>query len=181
MGAPRLPPATIEQLEIRRARPGERDALLGMWLALIEHHRRLDPDYPVPGGLRLGLRSELDRGLTRPGCAIWLALRGDAPVGFCFAEVESAAPRGDDTAVAWIHELWVEPDWRRRGVAAALVEHARAFLAEQQGGRIAVRVEAANDDALAFWRAQGFRARAQLLELDARVTWPPSRDKVRPR
>lgn len=166
MGAPQRPPATAAQLEIRRARPSEREALLAMWLRLIDHHRRLDPAYPVPGSLRLGLHSELDRGLGRPGCAIWLALCGDAPVGFSFAEVEAGAPRGDQTAVGWIHELWVEPDWRRRGVAAALVERARAFLAEQQGGRVAVRVEAANQDALAFWRAQGFRARAQLLELE---------------
>jgi GNAT superfamily N-acetyltransferase len=166
MGAPRLPPAAVEQLEIRRARPAERDVLLAMWLRLIEHHQRLDPAYPVPGSLRLGLRSELDRGLTRPGCALWLALCGDAPLGFSFAEVEAGAARGDRTAVGWIHELWVEPGWRRRGVAAALVERARAFLAEQQGGRIAVRVEAANEAALAFWRAQGFRARAQVLELD---------------
>jgi GNAT superfamily N-acetyltransferase len=168
-----------EQLEIRRARLSECDVVLDLWLRLIDHHRHLDPDYPVPSGLRPGLRSEIDRGLTRAGCAIWLALAG-APVGFCFAELDPGSPRGDGPATGWIHELWVEPESRGRGVAAALVEQARAFLIERNP-RIAVRVEAANGDALGFWRAQGFRERAHVLELDARVTPASSRDKVRPR
>jgi GNAT superfamily N-acetyltransferase len=140
--------------------------LLMLWLRLIEHHRRLDPAYPVPGSLRLGLQSEIDRGLSRSGCAIWLALAGGEAVGFAFAEAEEASRREDATAVGWIHELWIEPTWRRQGVATGLLERARAFLAER-GGRIAVRVEAANPDALAFWRAQGFRDRAHVLELQA--------------
>jgi GNAT superfamily N-acetyltransferase len=152
-----------EQVEIRRARADEREALLGLWLRLIEHHRRLDPAYPLPGALRLGLQSEIDRGLSRAGCAIWLALVGSAPVGFAFAEAERGAARGDASAVGWIHELWIEPAWRRRGLASRLVEQAHAFL-DARGGRIAVRVEAANSDALAFWRSRGFRERAHVLE-----------------
>ena len=156
-----------EQIEIRRALPVEREALLALWLRLIDHHRRLDPAYPVPGSLRLGLQSEIDRGLSRSGCAIWLALAGGEPVGFAFAEAEEASRRADDAAVGWIHELWIEPAWRRRGAATGLVGRARAFLAER-GGRLAVRVEAANPDALAFWRTQGFHARAHVLELQPR-------------
>lgn len=156
------------QLEIRRARLSERDAVLEMWLRLIEHHRRLDPDYPLPPGLRMGLRSEIDRGLTRPNCAIWLAQAGSSPLGFCFAESEDPDGRGDPSSVGWIHELWVEPQWRRRGVAAALLRPALGFLAER-GSRISVRVESANADAIGFWRSRGFRPRAQVLELDARA------------
>jgi ribosomal protein S18 acetylase RimI-like enzyme len=160
-----------DEIEVRRASPLEREVLVGLWLSLIEHHRRLDPDYPLPPELRAGLRSEIDRGLTRPGCAIWLAevcardpSAKSIPVGFAFAEADAHSRRGDDeAAVGWIHELWVDPMFRRRGVASRLVEQACAFLAER-GGRIAVRVEAANAIALAFWQARGFRARAHVLE-----------------
>jgi GNAT superfamily N-acetyltransferase len=153
-----------EQIEIRRAHPKERDVLLALWLKLIDHHRHLDPDYPVPGSVRLGLQSEIDRGLSQERCAIWLAVAAEGPVGFLFAEAEGGNRRGDSTAVGWIHELWVEPGWRRRGAATGLVARARAFLADR-GGRIAVRVESANPEALAFWRTQGFRDRAHVLEL----------------
>lgn len=153
-----------EQIEIRRARPADREALLGLWVALVEHHRRLDPHLAVPGSLRLGLQSEVDRGLARPGCSIWLALSAGVPVGFAFAEASQARGEGE-SGVGWIHELWVDPECRRRGVAGRLVGQARTFLAER-GGRVAVRVEAANREALAFWRAQGFRERAHVLEAE---------------
>lgn len=157
------------QVEIRRARLAERDLVLDMWLRLIEHHRHLDPDYPLPPGLRLGLRSEIDRGLTRSDCALWLAHAGAEGIGFCFAQADAEpADRGDPSSVGWIHELWVEPGWRRRGVAARLVGPALAFLAER-GARISVRVETANRDAIAFWQARGFRSRALVLELPAQA------------
>jgi ribosomal protein S18 acetylase RimI-like enzyme len=152
-----------QEYEIRRARRDERDVVLSLWLALIDHHRRLTPAYPVPAGVRPGLQSEIERGLSRPQCRIWLALHAGRPVGFAFAD--AGTPRSDaENGVGWIHELWVEPDFRRRGIALRLVEEARAFLAERCR-RIAVRVEAANPEGLAFWRAQGFRDRAHLLEL----------------
>jgi len=136
-----------------------------MWLALVEHHRQLDPLYPLPPGLRAGLRAEIDRGLSRPSCAIWLAQFGGAPAGFCFAEAEPAAGPDDAGAMGWIHELWVAPEHRGRGIGVALVRRALGFLAER-GNRVSVRVEAANAHALAFWRARDFRTRAHVLELD---------------
>jgi GNAT superfamily N-acetyltransferase len=117
--------------------------------------------------LRPGLRSEIDRGLLQGHCGIWLAQTGAAPAGFCFAESEEQASPRDAGGAGWIHELWVEPDWRRRGVGAALVRPALDFLA-RRASRISVRVEAANSDGLGFWSALGFRPRANVLELPAR-------------
>jgi GNAT superfamily N-acetyltransferase len=153
-----------DAIEIRRAYAAEREQLLALWLALVEHHRRLDPGYPVPASLASGLRAEIERGLGAPGCAIWLALESGRAIGFAFAEAKADSRAGDDEAVAgWIHEIWVEPSGRRRGVATALAEQARAFL-RARGSRIAVRVEAANAAALAFWSALGFHPRAHVLE-----------------
>ena len=157
-----------EPFEIRSAHPSDRAAVVGLWLELIEYHRRLDPDYPVPAGLREALLAEIDRGLERPACRLLLAAGAGEAIGFLFAEADAESRRGEEeVGSGWIHELWVAPAWRRRGVASALVEEAQCFFDERGEARMSVRVEAGNAEGLAFWRRRGFRERARILERSA--------------
>lgn len=150
-------------IEIRRARAADREVVLGLWLALIEYHRQLACS-AIPALPDSGLRREIERGLVQPGCAVWIAEHEGRSVGFAFAEAAGSGQGGPDGgARGWIHELWVEPAWRRRGVASALVAHARSFLTPGSA-RISVRVEAGNAGALEFWQHLGFLTRAHLLE-----------------
>ena len=148
---------------VRAATPADRDALISMWLELVLHHRRLDPDYPRVPGVRGALLAEIERGLEASSSRIWIAEREGAPLGFVFAEVEH---RGGAASLgpAWIHELYVEPDARRAGVARALVEQALGFFAAHGQVRYSVRVESGNDVALGFWRRLGFQEKARILE-----------------
>jgi GNAT superfamily N-acetyltransferase len=151
-------------------------ALLELWIDLIEHHRRLDPAYPGLPGIREVLLREIERGIERPGCRIWIA-DADAdggPSGFLFAELDSgghgSSGRADDgredgeSAAGWIHELYVREPSRRRGVASALVDAAEAWLIERGAPRIRVRVEPANASGLGFWDARDFEERSRILE-----------------
>lgn len=156
----------VSELEIRPARGSERQALLGLWVGLIEHHRKLDPGYPhLPhseGGLREGLLAEIERALADSRCTILVAEvaagDGDALAGFCFAELEP-------DATAWIHELFVQPAERRRGLGRALVGATLDRLAEQRPAKISVRVESANTEAQQFWHNLDFREQAKILVL----------------
>jgi len=151
------------ELRIAVARRDERDMLLGLWLDLVEHHRRLDPDYPALRGLRVSLAAELDRVLQSRSGRAWLASFGAEPVGFTLAEIE-LAQGGAAGGNCWIHELYVAPEFRRRGVGASLVAGAEAFFRERAGGRRLVRVESSNPEALRFWSRVGFREQARILE-----------------
>ncbi len=153
-----------EDARIRRAAPGDRARLVSLWLDLVAHHRRLDPDYPAVPGIRDALQREIERGLTQPACGMWLAEAADEPVGFLFAEVEATGSPASGGGLAWIHELFVAPEARRRGIASRLVEAALAFFAERGSSRTAVRVESANSEGERFWRARGFGERARILE-----------------
>jgi len=155
-------------VRIRLATPRDTDALVSLWLGLVEHHRRLDPEYPLLPGLREQLRREIERGIRVESCEISLAEVEGRACGFLFAELEGgrdALATGADTA--WIHELFVVEEARGRGVGRALVARADRFFQFHGGPRTAVRVESANRDALAFWNHLGFAERARVLERPA--------------
>jgi len=107
------------------------------------------------------LASEIRRGTERQRCRL---LVGGERLGFLFAEVEPAGAPGDASPAGWIHELFVVPDARGRGIARALVAEADAFFAARGVQRVSVRVESGNAEALRYWQERGFAERARILE-----------------
>lgn len=150
--------------ELRPATPADVERLLELWTALIEHHRSLDSGYPATPGLAQALGREIDRSMREPACRIWVAETDRRLVGFLFGEAEAAASGLPGGGMAWIHELWVEPDARRAGVGRALVERALSFFSERRSRRISVRVESGNREGRAFWESLEFAERAWILE-----------------
>ncbi len=110
------------------------------------------------------IASEVRRGVLRDSCRLFVAEEGANLVGFLFAEIETVSPVSPEPAPAWIHELWVEPDVRRRGVGARLLGEAEAFFGSRGVARLSVRVESANVAGLEFWARRGFGERARILE-----------------
>ena len=147
----------------------DRREVLGLWLALVEYHRSIDPQYPELPGLRDVLTREIDRVLRSRDARVLLLRESATAVGFVIAELESGGPEagsvaGEALPLCWIHELYVVPEARGRGGGSALVEAAEAFFVGRSGGRLAVRVEEANTAGLSFWQRRGFGTRARVLE-----------------
>ena len=164
MGREAQAPTDAPQISLATTR--QREEVLALWLELIEHHRRLDPDYPTLPGLRETLGRELDRALRAGRCRVFLAHIAGAPRAFLSAEIEPERPPGSG-GTCWIHEVYVQEEFRRGGIGSALVGRAEAFFRESSGGRRAVRVEARNRAALRFWKRAGFAERARVLEKPA--------------
>jgi GNAT superfamily N-acetyltransferase len=161
----------VGEIQIRRAGTRDTPPLVSLWTELVEHHHRLDPDYPMLPGLERLLQREVERGLRLESCEIWIAEFEGRACGFVFAEVENGrdAPTTGATT-AWIHELFVAEEARGRGVGRALVGRAERFFESCGRPRTAVRVETGNREALAFWQHLGFVERARILE--RRATGP---------
>jgi GNAT superfamily N-acetyltransferase len=67
---------------------------------------------------------------------------------------------------AYIGELVVDPAARRRGIARALLAEARRWAAGRGLSRLTLETGCANDDALAFYRAVGFRPEQVMLSAE---------------
>ena len=91
------------------------------------------------------------RYLERNPGASFVAEAGGALVGCIMS--------GHDGRRGYLQHLLVLPPWRRQGIAAALVEHCLAALAEVGIVKSHVDVLKTNTLAQAYWREQGWTRR----------------------
>lgn len=76
---------------------------------------------------------------------------------------------GHDGWRGWLYHLAVAPQWRRRGIATALVERAQIELARAGIRRVHALVLVGNRDAAQFWRAAGWQSREDLNVVSAEI------------
>ncbi len=121
-------------VEIRRSIPADGDRVVAIWCAAVDAtHHFLDP------ADRLTIEQEVRTFL--PDAPTWLALDRDAqPIGFMLLDGRR------------MEALFIDPDYRGRGIGRALVAHA---LALQQS--ITTDVNEQNDQAIGFYERLGFR------------------------
>jgi GNAT superfamily N-acetyltransferase len=79
-------------------------------------------------------------------------------VGFLTAVVETDEPIYRCDEYALIRELWVEPAYRRRGAARALLELAASTYAAMGIKQLRVRTAVANESGRAALQSAGFRS-----------------------
>jgi len=69
-------------------------------------------------------------------------------------------------SVATLASMYVRPAHRRQGVGARLVEQFREWARDQNARRMSVTAYTANDDAVRFYRRQGFVPYSTVLETE---------------
>ena len=132
---------------VRRAGPADRP----IWAAMLG---RLHGPDTTSGQFQaeMGEWEKLDEPLV-----CWLAFDADGTaVGMVDARVRNYAEGAPNGPAAYIEDLWVEEDWRRRGVAAALVEAVEDWAVARNLPWLGSDAELANADSHALHRALGF-------------------------
>ena len=126
---------------------------------LCELHRSWDrAKYDFVDGIEEMYRGWLTARATDPRAVFLVADReGVGPVGFLIGTVEKEIPIYRLKEYGFIHDLWVEPDYRNEGLARQLV-----MLAVERFGEIGVqqvRLDTAgpNDVARKLFERCGFR------------------------
>lgn len=113
----------IESVHIRSFRISDYDAVISLW-------KRARLSYKPAGR---DTRARIARELDGPAAVFLVAEHQGEVVGTVFAT--------HDGRKGWINRLTVAPRWRRRGIAARLVEEAERRLAERDIQIIACLIE----------------------------------------
>ena len=146
-------------MNLREATRRDVEGLLELLDRLNANGRAVDPRFRVRQDMRALQRDHLreawfGRFLPFPAC--WVAEQEAGLHGFVSGLPQQAHPVLEAPPTARIENLWVDPEFRRQGIATALVQRFRAAAANAGYARCEVSTLARDDQALAFWRAQGF-------------------------
>jgi predicted N-acetyltransferase YhbS len=111
------PPDGIQIVDLRE-RPADIPTLAG-WLKQAFSPNRA---HVTPAVIAARLRSAPEPGAALP--RTWVAVAGETPVGCARFVAADHADRPDLTP--WLASVYVEPAWRRRGIASVLVRTVQA-------------------------------------------------------
>ena len=160
-------------IALREMRPDEYDAYTAeRELDTVESLSDVLPPDEAAAEARRGTERFLPDGLATPGhrllvaelspplgapCA-WPAAEG-AVVGYAWLGL--AEPRTGSTETAWLYDIRVAPEHRRRGHAAAMLTALEAVAREAGARSLGLNVFGPNRAAIALYTAQGYEVTTQ--------------------
>lgn len=165
------PAVAVDQALVRPMERSDIPGVLGAWEDLMATGRQADPRFRASADPREMYRAYLlDRvfGAFHPFPPAWVAVDGEAVVGWIQGFALPVLPLVDQPPTARIGDMWVHADHRRRGIGTRLVE---AFVERANAAGypwIEVGTLTRDARAVAFWERQGFTGwKVVLLREDA--------------
>ena len=145
---------TDDDLKIRRAEAGDRDAIADLFVTVNRELATSDNAQAFEDYIALSLREEIEPFMSyyapEHGNGLWVAIGEDGLAGMYGLE------RVSDEAVE-LRRMYVAQGFRRRGLARLMLRHAEE-MAKDLGYRLMVlSTSELQEAALALYRAQGFR------------------------
>jgi GNAT superfamily N-acetyltransferase len=133
---------------IRKATIGDLDAMVAMVGSLFA----LEPDFAAdPAKQRRALEAILGSGAA---AAFVAATDEGRAVGMATVQLTVSTAEGGPSGL--LEDLFVEEQYRRRGVAAALVGAVEAWCAERGATRVQLLADRDNERALRFYDSAGY-------------------------
>ncbi|MFA5313296.1 MAG: GNAT family N-acetyltransferase [Methanomassiliicoccales archaeon] len=86
--------------------------------------------------------------------AVFIAETSGVRAGFVWVTTEINF--SDDDLCGWVLEIYVLPEFRRRGIAAKLLERAEEWTKEQNARSLWLNAGGNNDPAIALYKRSGF-------------------------
>lgn len=163
MSIPAVPSVKAKRppgVRLRARRAGDRAALLHLLIGIQRDETEFAADRaPADLDYARAYLAWLDERYRKRRGQFVLAEASGVPVGFIVYWVD--VDTGPLLAPKWrrqgyVSDLYVEPTWRRRGVAAALMDHAETYFARLGLRRVMIHALGANRPALDLYRKRGF-------------------------
>lgn len=146
-------------MTIRRATEADAPALGRLGGLLLRVHYGFDRDrFMAPvGDPEAGYARFLRSQLGDEDVVVFVAEREGEVVGYVYAGLEPTSWKELRDACGFIHDVIVDAQGRRAGVATALIDAACAWLKEQGAPRVILWTAAPNESAQRLFERLGFR------------------------
>ena len=133
----------------------------------VEHQdfsRSLEPSWPEGKTMVDQYVAYLEREcLAHDGCVLMAEADGTIAGFICAVAAMSPGSPDDPATFAWVHDIYVRPAYRRRGIATALMAAAESFVTSRGARELRLGVIDRNADAQALYQELGFRDYVRVL------------------
>ena len=127
-------------------------------------HRALESSWPEGRAIADSYVAYLEKECAAHNGRILIAQFGQQVAGFaCVAAKTSGESPDDPACFAWVFDVYVKPEHRRRGVASMLMAEAERFAQAQGATEVRLGVLERNAPARAFYARRGFRDYTRVL------------------
>ena len=148
----------VPEVRIRPFRPEDLDVLAEFWRDMASDPLVSDHVYPPTEENVARWRSWVLKVHEEEGGHVLVAeAEGVGPVGFVLLRSRVERPLWTPRRTAIIYDLYVRPDWRRRGVGTALLEEAMKIVRQEGATHVRISALADNEPALRLYKKLGFR------------------------
>ena len=153
-------------MTIRFATCADISGILRLLYQVGDVHHQIRPDIFRSGALKYDAPA-LQNLLQDSNRPIFVAVEGDALLGYCFCVIKDYRGSGvqTDRVEVYIDDLCVEETCRGQGVATALYRHVTQWAKELGCAFISLNVWCGNDSAMAFYEKMGLTPRHIMLEM----------------
>lgn len=144
----------MPDVRVREATAEDLPAVMSLWRRLEEDQGRFRV-MPVAASIEERARGFFTAAIADADSALFVAEAAGEIAGMALVKLESPSRMSDERS-ADIGRVVVEPAWRRRGVARALIAAAEGFARARGARWISAKIFSGNAEALAFWAREGF-------------------------
>lgn len=142
---------------IRPGRRGDATEAARLWMRSAEEHTTHDPVYATAPGAEKTMRRFLADLASSGHSFLFVAVVRDRTVGFISGELRQGSPTFLPKTWASVDDVFVEPEYRNRGMGRALLQSVKAWAQERGADGISLQVAAANSRGRKFYEELGFR------------------------
>jgi len=142
---------------IRAGRKDDAVEAARLWMRSAEEHTAHDRVYETAPGAEKTMRRFLADVANSGYSFLFVAAAGDRTVGFISGELRQGSPTFHPRTWASVDDVFVEPEYRNRGMGRALLQSVRDWAQERGADGISLQVAAANARGRKFYEDIGFR------------------------
>lgn len=142
---------------VRRATKDDAAAVAELALSLFELHTGWDPRRFTGIATREGATQFYGGRAEAENAAVFVAADGERIVGFAYMQYEPVLYAELATKVAWLHDIYVEPDVRGKGVGKELLAAVRDEAKQLGANKVLLTVAVGNKDGQRLFERTGFR------------------------
>jgi GNAT superfamily N-acetyltransferase len=146
-----------EDFTIRPGRKEDAAETARLWMRSAEEHTAHDRVYQTAPGAEKTMRRFLADVANSGYSFLFVVAAGDRTVGFISGELRQGSPTFLSKTWASVDDVFVEPEYRNRGMGRALLQSVQSWAKERGADGISLQVAAANSRGRKFYEDLGFR------------------------